>query len=474
MTTECTEERFLFQAAGRREIVAAFDGGEISSDGGVLLVSELESKREIVARFARCFTDHRDPDRIEHSCEELLKQRIFTLALGHEDVEDHDQLRRDPLLAAAVGKVDVLGAERDRAADRGNPLAGKSTINRLELSAHCGSASDRYKRFEVDTDAIDELLVDLFLESYAVAPPEIILDVDATDDPVHGKQEGRFFHGYYDKYCYLPLYVFCGDHLLLARLRPGNHDPAKGAMEELARITEQIHRRWPQTRIIVRGDSGFCREEIMRWCEESKRPIDYVFGLPRNDRLLDCTGEAVLRATARFECEGAKVREITGFHYRTIDSWSRERRVVARVELDAEKLNDRYVVTSLSRRRFGDRALYYDLYCGRGDMENRIKEQQLGLFADRTSTHHLRSNQMRLYFSSIAYVLLAEVRRVGLAGTKLERAQSWTLRTRLLKIGAVVRVTTRKVWVSLSSAFPHWEEFRCAYERIVALQPLTS
>jgi hypothetical protein len=471
METDCSGQRLLFQAPGRREIVAAFDGGMISSDGGVLALGELEKRLGIVERLAGCFTDHRNPVFVEHSVEELVKQRVFGLALGYEDIDDHDTLRVDPLLAAAVGKRDVEGKHRVRESDRGKALAGKSTLSRLELSAESGSPNSRYKKLELDVGAVDELLVEVFLESYDEAPEELVLDIDATNDPIHGEQEGRFFQGYYDQYCYLPLYVFCEDHLLLARLRPGSVDAAQGALEELQRIVGHIHAAWPQTRIIIRGDAGFCRDGIMSWCERTPWRLDYVFGLAKNTRLEELSGDALFRAQCELDRTGRKARKFDGFRYRTRRSWSRSRRVVTKVELDQRGPNPRYVVTSLSRRSWTDRALYEDLYCARGDMENRIKEQQLGLFADRTSTHFLRSNQLRLYFSSFAYVLMSALRRLALTGTEFARAQCTTIRLKLLKIGAQVRVTVRKIWVSLSSAYPYVEQFHEIHRRLARLGP---
>ena len=469
METECSGQRLLFQGTGRRKVVAAFDGGTISSDGGVLPLAELERHLGILKRLAGCFTDHRNPVFVEHSVEELVKQRVFGLALGYEDINDHDTLRVDPLLAAAAGKRDVEGRERIREADRGKALAGKSTLSRMELSAESGSPNSRYKKLTLDVGAVDDLLVDIFLESYDEAPQEIVLDIDATNDPIHGEQEGRFFQGYYDQYCYLPLYVFCEDHLLLARIRPGSVDAAEGALEELQRIVERIHAAWPQTRIIIRGDAGFCRDGIMSWCERTPWKLDYVFGLAKNSRLEKLSGDALLRAQCEIDRTGRKARKFDGFRYRTRKSWSRTRRVVAKVELDERGPNPRYVVTSLSRRRWTERALYEDLYCARGDMENRIKEQQLGLFADRTSTHFLRSNQLRLYFSSFAYVLMSAFRRIVLKGTEFARAQCTTIRLKLLKIGAQVRVTVRKIWVSLSSAYPHKKHFHEIHRRLTQL-----
>lgn len=387
---------------------------------------------------------------------------MFALALGYEDVNDHDELRRDPLLATLVGKVDPTGQSRRRESDRGNPLAGKSTINRLELADPEHAAGHRYHKIVCRSEAVDRFFVDVLLSAYDVAPVQIVLDLDATDDPLHGEQEGRFFHGYYGCYCYLPLYIFAGDHLLLARLRPSNIDAAAGALEELQRIVAQIRERWPQVRIIVRGDSGFARNEIMTWCEDNG--VDYVFGLARNPRLCAAIEGQLAKSRRRYVQTKLPSRRYRDFRYRTLESWERSRRVVGKAEYLPKGANPRFIVTSLSKAEYTAQALYEDLYCARGDMEKGIKEQQLHLFADRTSTSWLRSNQLRLYFSSVAYVLLNELRRVGLRGTELARAQCSTIRTKLLKIGALITVSVRRVWVRFASAFPS----KAAFAEILA------
>jgi hypothetical protein len=457
MTTECNPQQLEFHALGRRDVVGRFDGGRITSDGGGLLVREVDKRLGLLDRLAGCFSDYRNPNAIEHSVPALIAQRVYGLALGYEDLNDHDVLRKDSVLALLVGKLDLTGDERVREPDRGNPLAASSTLNRLELSTPEDAPSDRYKKIAADPAALDQLLVDLFLESYPKAPREIWLDLDATDDPLHGHQEGRFFHGYYRCYCYLPLYIFCGEHLLCARLRPSNHDGAAGSVEELAPIVTQIRTRWPKTRIVIRGDSGFCREAIMAWCEAND--VRYVLGLARNQRLQRALGKEMEDARMAHERTGKPARRFRDLHYRTRKSWSRERRVVGKAEYLPNKANPRFVVTNLPIRRAGAKRLYEQLYCIRGEMENRIKEQQLGLFADRTSTATLRANQLRLYFSSFAYVLMQGLRRLGLADTPYAKAQCTTIRLRLLKIGARIRITVRKVWLSFSEAYPYASDF---------------
>jgi Transposase DDE domain group 1 len=440
--TECIPKSFAFASVGAREVVARFDGGHVVSDGGALLLGEVERQAGILHRFAACFTDQRDPLRIEHTVEQLVRQRVYALALGYEDLSDHDQLRRDPLLAALSGKVEPT---QDR-------LAGKSTLNRWELTLPLADAGQRrYKRILFDPELADQLLVQLYVEAQAVPPTEIVLDLDATDDPLHGQQEGRFFHGYYGHYCYLPLYIFAGDHLLCARLRTAGQDGSAGAREEVARIVGQLRQRWSTVKITLRADSGFCREELMSWCEE--HDVDYVFGLARNSRLQEMLSEALAEAKQKYEESGQPARVFHEGRYRTRETWSRERRVVGKAEHLDKGANPRFVVTSLATERWEARALYEDLYCARGEMENRVKEQ-FQLFADRTSTHWLWSNQLRLSLSAFAYVLIDTLRRVGLPGTEMAQAEVQTIRLRLLKIGAVVRVSVRKIWVSLASAHP--------------------
>ncbi len=441
-----------FHALGKGAVVGKFDGGMISSDGGGLLLAEVEARTGIIARLAEQFTDHRDTQAIEHSVRELVSQRVLGLALGYEDLNDHNRLRLDPLLAVMVGKGDPSGQDRLLARDKGKPLASSSTLNRLELTPEDANAKARYKKIVANPEGIDRLLVDCFLQAHAQPPEAIWLDLDATDDPIHGQQEGRFFHGYYGCYCYLPLYIFCGEHLLCARLRPSDIDACEGSVEELERIVGQIRAQWPETRIVIRGDSGFCREPIMAWCEANA--VDFVLGLAKNTRLLAASLYARVQAQIDFLESGEPSRVFCEFPYQTRDTWSRERRVVAKAEHLAKGENPRFVVTSLGAAQADARTLYEDLYCARGDMENRIKEQQLDLFADRTSTQSMRANQIRLYFSSFAYVLLCALRRLGLQGTELARAQSGSIRTKLLKIGAQIRLSVRRIWLSFSESYP--------------------
>jgi len=464
VNTQCTPTDFHFESLSDRQVVARFDGGTITSDGGALLLAEVERRTAILQRLAQCFTDHRDPDLIEHTTLQLLRQRVYALALGYEDLNDHDILRTDPLLATLVGKTDPTGQDRLRPRDQGKPLAGKSTLNRLELTPADATAAARYKKIVADADAIDRLFIEVFVQAHATPPTRIVLDLDATDDPLHGHQEGRFFHGYYGEYCYLPLYIFCGEHLLGARLRTADHGEAHGALDELVRIITQIRATWPHVRILVRGDSGFCRDEIMTWCEA--HDVDYLFGLAKNSRLLERIEQPLADAHARYLSTGVAARVFIELRYRTRDSWSCERRVVAKAEWLPKGANPRFVVTSLSEQEREAQALYEEDYCGRGDMENRIKEQQLWLFADRTSTALLASNQLRLYFSSVAYLLLSALRRLGLSGTTLASAQCGTIRLRLLKIGALVRVTVRRVWVSLASSYAWREVFASVYANL--------
>ena len=385
--------------------------------------------------------------------------------MGYEDLNDHEQLRRDPLLAVLVEKRDPSGESRARERDRGQALAGKSTLNRLELTEAAVKEKERYKKIALDLEAVDRLLVQIFLEAHDQPPAEMVLDLDATDDPLHGQQEGRFVHGYYGHYCYLPLYIFCGDYLLCARLRPSNIDASAGCVEELKRIAAEIRRAWPQVRITLRGDSGFCREELMAGCEENQ--VDYVLGLAKNERLkAEITSEEE-QAAAKFAETGQAARVFKEFGYQTRESWSRARRVIAKAEHLAKGANPRFVVTSLGTEAWEARRLYEELYCARGEMENRIKEQ-LMLFADRTSTAWLRSNQIRLYFSSVAYALMEALRRLGLKGTELARAQCDTLRLKLLKIGALIRITVRRVWVSMAGGYPYVDLFAQAYAQLRA------
>jgi hypothetical protein len=469
MKTECTRNYNSFQALGKREIVADFSGGTITSDGGGLLLREVEQRTAVLQRFAECFTDYRDEKRIEHSILSLVSQRVIGLALGYEDLNDHDHLAKDQMLAIVVGKTDPTGMDRKSEQDKGKPLAGKSTLNRLELTPADATAQSPYKKIVISPEAVDHLFVDVFLEAHAQVPRQIILDVDATDDPLHGDQEGKFFHGYYKAYCYLPLYIFCGEHLLCARLRPASNDAAAGTVAEIERIVGRIRASWPDTRIIVRGDSGFCREELMVWCEDND--VDFLLGLARNNRLEQELAEELALAKALYQCSGKASRVFKDFCYKTRKTWRWHRRVVGKAEHLGKGANPRFVVTSFKAGEYDARELYEKMYCARGDMENRIKEQQLMLFADRTSTQKMFSNQIRLYFSSLAYLLVQALRQFGLAGTDMAKAQCDTIRLKLFKIGAKIRITVRKVWISFADGYPYRRIFDQAWANI-AERPL--
>ena len=451
MPTQCSRDLFGYEVVEGREVVAAFDGGEGTTDAGGLLLGATDRAIRLVGRFAACFVDHRAQAQVEHTVAAMVAQRVFGIALGYEDLIDHDHLRYDPVLATLAGK---LAAKRQNCA----PLAGKSTLNRLE---HAPSEPSRYHKIGHDPVAIEGLFVDLFLEAHKRQPKEIILDLDATDDPLHGHQEGRFFHGYYDGYCYLPLYVFCGRHLLAAKLRRSNIDASAGAREEVARIVGQIRVRWPRVKIVLRADSGFDREELMTWCEANG--VDYVFGLARNERLVGAIADDLAAAEAESLAKGGPARRFADLAWRTLDSWSRTRRVVAKAEHLPQGANPRFVVTSLPARAIAARTLYEDVYCARGDVENRIKEQQLDLFADRTSAATMRANQLRLWFASFAYVLLEALRRIGLRHTQFATATCGTIRLKLLKIGAQVRRSVRRIKIAMASACPYQTEYHLAY-----------
>lgn len=468
MGTECTTEQMEFQQLGRRRVIGRFDGGKISSDAGGLLLREVERRFHILKRLARdCFRDYRDPDRIEHTVGSLIRQRVYGIALGYEDLNDHDNLRHDVVMGLLSEKRDPSGKDRVREQDQGKAIAGKSTLNRLELTPEDANEKSRYKKIVADGGKIDELMITLFIESYRSPPSEVVLDVDATDDPLYGNQEGKYFHGYYAEYCYLPLYIFSGEHLLCARLRQANEDPASGVLQELKRIVKKLREKWPTVRIILRGDSGFCREEIMSYCEGES--LDYVLGLAKNSRLIKQIDAEMAQAKQIHQITQQAARVFRDFRYRTRKSWSCERRVVGKAEYLAKGENPRFIVTSMASEEKQARELYEDFYCARGDMENRIKEQQLGLFADRTSTSWMRSNQLRLYFSSFAYILMHALRRVGLEGTELAKAQCDTIRLKLFKIGAQIQVTVRKVWLSFSESYPYLKLFQQVLARLQQL-----
>ena len=454
MQTECSAEPSMFGRVDGRPVVAEFDGGALTSDAGGLLLGGADRSLDLVRRLAGCFRDARDPRFIEHSVATLIGQRVFGIALGYEDLNDHDELRHDPLMAVLAGKLE---ARREDCA----PVAGKSTLNRLELSREIAT---RYKKISHDPAAIEALLVDLFLDAHARPPKQIILDLDATDDPLHGHQEGRFFHGYYDCHCYLPLYVFCGRHLLAAKLRPSNIDASAGSVDETARIVGQIRARWPRARILLRADSGFAREALMAWCEANR--VDYLFGLARNARLVAEIKAELLEAEAEAAATDKPARRYRDFRYATLDSWSRRRRVIAKAEWTGGEANPRFIVTSLKKAETNGRFLYEKVYCARGEMENRIKECQGDLFADRTSTATLRANQLRLWLASFAYVLICAVRRLGLANTQFAEATCGTIRLKLLKLAGLVRLSARRIKFALASAYPYADEWRLAAARL--------
>jgi Transposase DDE domain group 1 len=437
--TECNQESFSFTAHFSRRVQAEFTAGRISSEGGALLLREADRRVKLLSRVAGCFSDGRSPRLVTHQVSEMLSQRIYGLALGYEDLNDHEQLRNDPLLGLLSGKREL-----------DEPLAGKSTLNRLELTGR----SLRYHKIGYSAEALDRLLTDLFVESHAAPPEQVVLDLDATDIPLYGHQPERFFHGYYDSYCYLPLYIFAGDQLLCARLRPANQDAAAGSVEEVSRMVAQLRERWPEVRIVLRADSGFCREELMGWCERNH--VDYLFGLARNKRLLKIIGAQMHQAHILHQSSGKAARVFAEFSYQTHKSWSCARRVVAKAEYLDKGENPRFVVTSLTAEQWAAQNLYEKFYCARGEMENRIKEQMY-LFADRLSTDEMKGNQLRLYFSALAYTLMEALRRLGLNGTAWAEAQVDTIRLKLLKIGAIVRVSVRRVLLQLSSAYP-WQQ----------------
>lgn len=460
MNTECKQFSFEFQPLGRREVTARFDAPAITSDGGGLLLRELDGKFGLIQQFANCFDDFRNPLLIKHTVAELLAQRIFGIALGYEDLNDHEDLRHDPLMALLAGK-------KQPAPESCFALAGKSTLNRLELTPASANGESRYKKIVAKHSQIEDFFVDAFLQLNTKVPQRIVLDLDATDDPLHGHQLGRFFHGYYKCYCYLPLYIFCGSHLLCAKLRPSNIDASAGSVKQLEHIVSRIRSRWPDVTIVIRGDGGFCRDRIMSWCESND--VDYVLGLAKNARLKRALGRELQEAKLQFEAKGKASRVFKDFQYKTRKSWSRERRVIGKAEHLAKGENPRFVVTSLSAKEFDAQTLYEQEYCARGDMENRIKEQQLYLFADRTSASTMRANQLRLWLSSVAYVLVNALREVGLKGTEFEKAQCHTIRLKLFKIGAAIRVTFRKFWVSLSASYPYASTFQQVFNNLRSL-----
>lgn len=457
MQTHCSRNQFTFQAFGGRSVSSSFDGGHITSDSGGLLLREIEEGQQFIQRFSKCFMDLRNPAFVEHSVYELVSQRTYGLCFGNEDLNDHDLLRADPLLALLCGKQDLEGKARRNIRDRGKPLAGKSTLNRLETAGSLLSDRPRYKKIVAEMDELEEYFASAFLRTKKKPPRLLVLDFDTTDDPLHGKQEGRFFHGYYDCYCYLPLYVFCGDHLLWAQLRKADIDASDGALEVLQRLVKLIRHKWPLVKILMRADSGFCRDSLMSWCEANG--VKYLFGMAKNRRLLRRITRPMKKAKRDWASSGRAARRFIQFSYRTRNSWSCSRRVVAKAEYMDKGENPRFVVTNLSSQEYEGQELYEKLYCARGEMENRIKEQQLYLFADRTSSATMRANQIRLWFSSLAYVILNELRSVGLRGTRMAEATCASMRLKLLKIGAHVKVSVRRVVFSMASGYPDQDLF---------------
>ena len=474
--TECKQEIFGFQVHGSRKVTGDFSGGYLSSDGGAVFLRGVDLKMGLIERLAGCFSDYRLACLVEHKVTELLRQRIGALALGYEDLNDHDRLRLDPLHALIAGKADVLGEDRLSAGDKGKALAAHSTLNRLELGALGGDA--RYKKIIARPEEIEALLIEEGVKAIPRKSREIILDFDATDDPLHGNQQGAFFHGYYRHYCYLPLYCFCGNVPLLAQLRDSKRDASSGTVEALRKITSAIWKRFGRkVRIIVRADSGFAREEIMSWCEDNG--VYYCLGLARNKRLSvrlgKCFGE-LYRGIQSGEIQ-VPCRRFEDFEYRTRKSWSRARRVVGKAEILDKGENPRFVVTNLPaeglpgepQERFAAPALYEKLYCARGEMENRIKEAQQDLFADRTSTSWMASNQLRLWFSAFAHLMVSVLRAEVLRGTDLATATLGQIRLKLFKIGARIKISCRRIHLELASAYPFQETFRRACANLCAM-----
>lgn len=434
---KCNPETWEVQGKNGEALTVNFEGGALTSDAGLLLLKEADSRLGLISRLAACFSDHRAAGYVDFTVEELLAQRIYGLAAGYEDLNDHDQLRFDPLFLRVLRS------------DHKPVLAGKSTLQRLENGA---LKATRYHRILHQPDRIADVFLEIFLEQNAQPPALCILDFDATDTPLHGEQENRFYHGYYGHYCYLPLYVFCGEDLLCATLREANQDAAAGALIELQRIVARLRQQWPQVKLLLRADSGFCREEIMSWCEAHQ--VDYLLGLARNSRLVSRIEKALEKSRRKYLATGRAQRRFVTFWYQTRKSWSRARRVIAKAEHLEKGANPRFVVTSLTLDQTTPRDLYEQVYCARGDMENRIKEQKHDLAAGRTSAHLFRANQLRLWFSGLAYVLVQAIRRLGLTGTELAKAQAGTIRLKLLKVAARVLHVGGRLICQLASACP--------------------
>lgn len=460
-------QAFLFEDLGSRKVAADFSGGHLSSDGGLLLLRQLNSSLGLTRGLASCFVDQRKQRFVEHSLPELLAQRVLGLVAGYEDLNDHDTLRRDPLMAVIVGKEDPLGLERHCARDKGNALASDSTLNRLELG---NSKKSGAHKIQANHEQIEALLVQKGVGTLHKKTREVVIDLDATDNPIHGNQEGRFFHGYYGHHCYLPLYAFIGEVPVWAELRTSDLDASRGSLRALQAIVAAVRRRCPRARIIVRGDSGFCREELMAWCEAQTPLVYYCFGLAGNGRLRQELENAFFAARAKACMVGGVARVFREFEYRTLESWSRARRVIGKAEVLHDKDNPRFIVTNLpaegfagdAKGRFEAASLYENFYCARGNMENQIKQQLMDLHADRTSTHFMASNQLRLWLSTFAYFLLERLRTLALKGTVLERATAGTIRLRLLKIGALITVSVRRVSIRLASGFALQDVFEKA------------
>jgi len=453
MKPECKPEGLLFQDLGSQTVIVRNDAETTSSDGGLLLLREIDRRYTITDRFAACFEDARMPGMIAHSLVSLIRQRIYGICQGYEDLNDHEEWRNDAMLALACEE------------QPGTICAGKSTLNRMELPV-VEEKDRRYKKIEYNREKVRAFLVDLFLGAYRKEPKEIVIDVDATNDPLHGQQEGRFFHGYYDEFCYLPLYAFVGEHLVLADLFTADGDPGKRALGPLRFLYFRIRSRWDKTRIIIRGDAGFSREEIMKFCEEYG--IEYVFGLSGNTRLKRAIGRSLKEAKVAYEQTGLAQRRFAELRYRTKKTWSRSRRVVAKAEYLSNGPKPRFIVTNIDAQKWPARELYEKLYCARGNMENRIKEQKLFCFADRTSTHFIRSNQLRLFFSALAYVFFVELRRRSLCGTDWENARIDTLRLKILKVAARIVVSRRRILIRFPASFPYWAVWKTIHRSLRA------
>jgi hypothetical protein len=471
--TDCKEQPLLFQDLGSRQVVADFSGGTLSTDGGALLLRQVDLNLGLTQALAQCFQDERTQLYVDHSVRQLLAQRLYGLALGYEDLNDHQRLRLDPLLAAACDKSDPLGQDRFNPAHRGVALAGASTLNRLELS---NNQQTRTHKLAHDPAKIEACLLHMGVRCLPKRAQEIVLDLDAMSHRLHGEQQGRHYRAFYDEYCYLPLYAFVGGIPLLAQLRTSDQDAAHGVVAALEKIVPALRRRCRRARLIVRGDSGFCREEIMAWCESHQ--VYYCLGLAKNSVLIERLGPALANAQIRWCLTGASVRQFAEFEYQTLFSWSRARRVIGKAEITAQGPNPRFIVTNLpasgfkgesDQTRFLPARLYEEGYCPRGDMENMLKQQTLDLRADRMSTHYLASNQLRLWLATLAYLLLERLRHLGLAGTELASATAGSVRLQLLKVAGQVRVSVRRVYVQLSSAYPQQELFRRCHRRLMAL-----